>query len=54
MKSKNITMTVHIQSREPGPLTADERKQLADFLRALMDIGPDDNGRKVKIHDQNK
>lgn len=34
-------MTVHIPPRTPGPLTQDERKQLADFFIALMDLMPE-------------
>lgn len=58
MRFKNITLTIHIQPRDPGPITSDERKQLADFFSALMDIGSgneiSENKRRGKTHDQNK
>jgi len=45
---KTITMTVRILPRESGPLTFDERKQLADFFIALADLNPN----KPEIHNE--
>lgn len=41
MKKNKLRMTISIQPREPGPLSLDERKQLADFFFALMDLDPE-------------
>ncbi len=54
MKEKKITMTIHIQSREPGPLSSDERKQLVGFFAAVMDLRPKEDIRKGKTNDTNK
>jgi len=43
---KNITLTIHIQPRTPGPLSPDERKQLAAFFAAVIDMSPKLNERK--------
>jgi len=40
---KSITMTLHIAPREAQPLSFDERKQLADFFMAVMDLRPKEN-----------
>ena len=43
-------MTIHIQPRKPEPLSSDERKQLADFFTAIMDLEPKENeGKRGKI-----
>ena len=45
---KNITMSVCIQPREPGPLRPEERKILADFFLALMDLKPkEEDGKQL-------
>lgn len=40
---KTITMTVRIPPRGTQPLSSDERKQLADFFAAVMDLRPKEN-----------
>ncbi len=47
-------MTIHIQPRAPGPLLSDERKQLADFFKTVMDLRPKENTTKGKTHDAHK
>lgn len=38
MKQKQLTLNIYVQQREPGPLSPYERKQLADFFIAIMDL----------------
>ncbi len=38
MKQTKLTMNVSVQHREPGPLSSDEKKQLADFFIAIMNL----------------
>lgn len=43
MKLKNLILNIYVQHREPRPLLFYERKQLADFFIAVMDLRPKDN-----------
>lgn len=54
MNKKNLTITVQVEPREPGPLSSDERKQLSDFFAAVMDLRPKEDIRKGKIYVANK
>ncbi|MDR3549979.1 MAG: hypothetical protein P4L31_01070 [Candidatus Babeliales bacterium] len=45
---KHITMTIHIQPRTSGPLSPDERKQLASFFAAVIDMRPKPDERKTE------
>jgi hypothetical protein len=38
MQWKKINMIVRVQPRKPGPITEDEKKQLAFFYEALIDL----------------
>ncbi len=51
---KNLTMTVHIPPRKPGPLSADERKQLTDFFLRIMELRPKEQIKKGEIYVANK
>ena len=52
---KRITLTTHIQQpRLTGPLSQDERKQLADFFIALIDLQPQEPVKTWSHDDLNK
>ena len=45
-EKENISMTIHIHPKKPGPITPDERKLLAGFFEALMDLEPKEDKNK--------
>jgi len=54
MARQNITLTIHIHPRDPGPLTVDEQKQLTDFFVSVMDLRPKENVTKEETYGSHK